>query len=395
MDCSEALLPETLDAFLAEPQFSDFSMDDMGGEFTRTETERMVRLRTGGPLDEFLERIKAQGDEEDVVVDVRRDPDTGDTYYTIQLSMDSLGETDWESWDTFMREPEPPKPSVIPPPAPEEEVVFEGGPALTFSGLDRVLGGLLSSVPSAPGVDLELWYYQHILHKMGFPTILRVVLDPPGRILRCTMNGQPEGAVSDEGGEVIFAVNEAFLRKYADAAKWTFRVESVVEATERQPSQAPEAQVMTGATPQRYRHFRIRLVKASNLGLIGGVYQAEYELQAMDDQLRPGPRVRIRFTGMGLGLGAGYGSASFGGIEAWTEFETRRGPMALEDFDNVKGWHTGAGAVAKAWTGAVFCTRESYWEQQARWHGTGTQIGPHAGIDWSWGRWQIVGETAQ
>ncbi len=395
VDCTEALLPATLTEFLADPQFSQWKLDEEGEEVTRTETENMVRLRRGGPLDEFLESLKAEGDDEDLKIEVRTDSATGDTYYTIQVALEGFGEVDWEAWDSFMREPEPPKPDVIPPPEPEEEVVVEGGPALTFSGMDRILGGLLSAVPNTPGMDLQLWYYQHILRKMGFPTVLRLVLDPPGRILSHTMNGQTEGTLREADGEVVFAVDEAFLRKYIPTQPWVFRVESVVEAGTQEKPQQPAAEAMTGPTPKRYRRFRIRLLTAKSLGFIGGVYQADYELQPLDDQTGPGPRIRIRFTGMGLGFGAGYGSASFGGIEAWTEFETRHGPMSLQDFDGVKGWHTGAGAVAKSWTGAVFCTRESYWQQQARWHGAGTQIGPHAGIDWSWGRWQIVGDVVQ
>lgn len=392
-------LPETYSAFVDESMFSALALDCGDPEATRTETESMVRFRRGWTLLEYQQTAASQPEDTRLLIQSVPDAASGAVRYTIELTLTDLfsGEpVNWAEWDAFLREPEPVKPSLITPPRPSDDPTFEGGPALAFSGLDRVFGALFPVVEALPGAELQAWHYQHILRQMGFPTALRFVLDPPGDIVAATFNGQSAGSVPAEGGMVVFAVDEAFLRQHGAEARWVFRVESVV-APGSNPAQAGDTaarptDTVTTAEPQRYRSFRIRLVRMRSFGVILSSLNAEYELQTLQPDGDLGPGVRIRFTGYGLGANAAWWvpdyTDSFGGIESWTEFESKQ-PMSLQDFDGVWGWHSDAGAAVKSWTGAAFCTTRSPFEQHARFNSTGTQIGFYGGLDATLGTWRI------
>ena len=402
IDCTEEMiLPETLEQLQANPLFESFDLGDMSSEdFTRTEWQNGIRHRRSWTLAEFQQFLQTPDGADTFLIEAKTDPKSGDTRYVIQLTFPGLvdeGETDdwdWAEWDSMMKEPELPKPELSPPGQDGGEVEVDGGPAMALTGLDQLLGGMLSAVPAGSGGELTAWHYIHILRQMGFPVFLRFVLDPPGNVVNSSFNGQPAGQVTQEG-EVVFPINESFLRQYGFAGPWVFRAESVVSAgsTEAKPSDI--GNLGTKSDAPKFRRFRIRPLVNKTFGVIVGAVSATYELQELNERFEPGRKVQIRFLGFGPAVSAKWippSAYSSGGYQ-WTEFTVNKEAMALEDFDGIWGWHTDAGAVAKSWTGAVFCTKDSPFKQQARLQGIGTQIGPYAGADLAIGTWRIVSEA--
>ncbi|MFO7695597.1 MAG: hypothetical protein R6X16_00355 [Anaerolineae bacterium] len=394
--CDDSVfLPETYGAFVAEPMFATLALDPGDPAATRTETASMVRYRRGWSLPEYQEMATKQSEGAGLQIQATLDSATGAVRYVTELTVTDLfsgDPVDWSEWDAFMNGPEPAKPSLITPPLPTDDASFEGGPALAFPGLDRVFSGLIPAVEALPGAELQAWHYQHILRSMDFPVALRFVLDPPGDIVSATFNGQPGGAIPVEGGLVVFAVDETFLRRHATESRWVFRVESIVQTGSAAQAQTTSTQARQ-PEPQRYRSFRIRLVRMRSFGIILATLKADYVLQALDPNGEPGPSMRIRFTGYGLGANAAWWvpdyTDSFGGIEAWTEFQSKE-PMALRDFDGVWGYHSDAGLAVKSWTGAVFCTSKSPFQQQAQFNSVGTQVGLYGGLDATLGKWRFA-----
>jgi hypothetical protein len=309
------------------------------------------------------------------------------------------------------KEPDPPKPGIQAPPKEGETLLLpeegEAGRALALSGLDRMLEDTLGGIArdlTKPESALQEWHQVRILKKMGFPTLLRFSFTLPGDLVSHTMNAKPAGRVI-EYREVVFGIDEAFLRQHGMVGPWVFRVESVVTPEMERSVREPKPATSEGSKPAdtapkgpTYRRFRIRQLTNYTVGLYLGFVSVTYELQELESDGTPGRRCKVNFLGAGSVTGASfmpewlwasYGASSVGD---WTEFELNPGKpaMRLEDFDGVKGYHSDAGAFVYSWSGAIFGTRDAANDQVARVSSHGVQIGIYAGGDSVKGHWRIT-----
>lgn len=412
--CSEnPKLPETLDEMLTQMGQSAPDMTELEKSgFTRVEWAHGLRYRKTLTLQEYLdeqaaEEAKAKTDSEasddTPRLEVRKDALTGNTHYALEMKMGSAsdddedGPIDWAEWDAQRQEPDPPKPPIRLPPADAAE------PDEDKEDLFGEMGSFLGDGGDAkPESALQQWHFQRIMKQMGFPTLMRFSFVLPGELVSHTMNGQTAGRVVDNR-EVLFAIDEAFLRQYSMAGPWVFRVESVVTPKMEKSAGEAKAVVPVEITPasvdagQGFRRFRIRPLHNFSLGLFGGGVYASYELQELSSSGAPGRSCTIRFVGAGPMLSAKFTPSWLVKDYAksgrdWVEFEISadQAPMRLEDFDGVQGYHSDAGAFIYRWSGLIFGTRTSASEQVAWARLSGPQAGLYLGGDSAKGVWKIV-----
>ncbi len=135
--------------------------------------------------------------------------------------------------------------------------------------------------------------------------------------------------------------------------------------------------------------FRMRPVSAWSVGEIIGYTRVTYELQEVLDDGTTGRRCMIQFSGWGLTLGLPL-NAHFAPGYQWTEFDTSKGRMRLEEFDGIKGYHSSGGALVYGVGGFTFGDANSTWNKQAQSQGTSWNVGVHFGADWMFGSWKIT-----
>jgi hypothetical protein len=428
--CSEnPKLPETLDEMMAQMGSDSGGLSGAEEEgFVRVEWAQGIRYRKTVPLQEYLDlqaeaeaKAKAEGEASSDTphLEIHKDPVTGNTQYVMEMTFGGMGgddtgddevegSMDWAAWDAARQEPEPPKPPIQLPTEEGEAAEPEGDDADSASGLSG-LGGIFEGIgrlggdPSTPESALKEWHLQRIMKKMGFPTLYRMSFILPGDLVSHTMNGQSAGLVI-QNREVVFSIDEAFLRQHGMGGPWVFRVESVVTPKMERAGGETKASTPVVTTPasaapgQTYRRFRIRPLNNYTLGLFGGGVYASYELQELGSGGAPGRSCTIRFLGAGPMISAkftptwlvkDYGAKSG---RDWVEFEINDdlAPMRLEDFDGVQGHHSDAGAFIYRWSGVIFGTRDSATDQVARVHIAGPQAGFYIGSDSAQGAWKIV-----
>ena len=410
LDCTpDMFLPEKLSDFDESSAFGSLEMTDLLDQgFTRTDVENGALYARSWTLAEFQDYLVAEDDEESMLVEATTDAG-GDTHYVIQFTFGSAEEEEsdqfqWEEWDAFMKEKEPPKPPMSLPTA-EETPTAEGAEPTTQTGL----GSLFGDMGAADMPALTEWYWGHALRETGFPTFYRFVLDVPGDLVSRTYNGETAGEVLKAGG-VAFAIDEAFVRENGTQGPWVFRVESVVKKGAKEPKevevekaptatavpkQKAAATVAKAATPSvkpDRQRYRIRPLTNRSFGVVLGAVSKTYELQEMDDQGSPTGTARMRFTGLGLSMSLKFVSQKAYESKGpqWAEFTLKKGAMSLADFDGVWGWHIDAGAVSKSWTGALFGSKHSPLKLRGGFQGVGSQLAPYLGADLALGTWHFV-----
>ncbi len=142
-------------------------------------------------------------------------------------------------------------------------------------------------------------------------------------------------------------------------------------------------------SPPRLKTFRIRPINSFSIGEIYGYARVTYELQEVYSDGTTGRRCTLRFSGWGAMIGFAV-NMNFSPGYQWTEMDVRSGRMSLEDFHQVKGYHSSSGGLLGGWSGMYFATKDDAADRRAQTSGTGWSVGPWAGLDWIWGTWEII-----
>lgn len=147
-------------------------------------------------------------------------------------------------------------------------------------------------------------------------------------------------------------------------------------------------------TPPRPKSFRIRPVNAVSVGELIGYVRVTYEIQEVYDDGTTGRRCTLRYSGWGAMVGLPVGFSFAPGYQ-WSELPVRSGRMSLEDFNGIAGYHSSAGGLLGGWSGFYFGHGKDYTTRRAQSSGGGWNVGLWLGLDWTWGKWEIVdGPTA-
>ncbi len=233
--------PETMQGLSGEmPELTVLDPKTLPGEFEVKEDASGFTATATFTLPELLRKQEESGQK---WLQVEEDDPEG-IRYIFELDLPAMGDPDedpqamFDAFEQLRREGMPPKPKLekVDEDKIEEEAdkiaeeLKAGRPvtetrALTLSGFDRLIGGLLAGTGGLlEGADLEMWYALRIMRDAGAPEF-RWWVELPGEIVAYTVDGQTEGVV--EGNRVTLVMDKDFFRKYG-SGEHRFRVESVL-----------------------------------------------------------------------------------------------------------------------------------------------------------------------